>query len=112
MSPSYSKTYTYLVTMCYCFYPSKERFFPASHTNSPFVGTIDIGHKDTLLIIPFLAPLSTISLGITTGLRYDPKNSKDTGLRIGYLMNLKKLFLLISDQVIRMKWWKHIQVLN
>ena len=72
----------------------------------------DIGHKNTLLIIPFLVPLSAISLGITTGLRYDPKKAKDTGLKIGYLTSLRKLHLNISDQVIRMMWWKHIQVLN
>ena len=81
-----------------------ERFFPASHTNSPFVGASDIGHKDTLLIIPLLVPLSAISLVITTGLRYDSKRAKDTDLKIGYLGNLRKLHLLTSDQIIRMMW--------
>ncbi len=89
-----------------------ESFFSASHLNSPFVGVSYIGHKYTLLIIPLLAPLSAISLGITTGLRYDPKTAKGTGLKIGYLASPRKLHFNISEQVIRMMWWKHIQVLN
>ena len=58
---------------------------------------IDIGHKDTLYIILLWVPLSAITLGITTGLRYDPKKDKGTGLKIEYLTSLRKLDLSRSS---------------
>ena len=44
-------------------FSSLARVFSASHSNSPFVEASDIGHKDTLLIIPPFHPQSSLKAG-------------------------------------------------
>jgi len=58
----------------------------------------DIGHKDTLLILPPFYPHSALSWGFTTGLRYDPQN-QDIHLNMWILQESKEdpCFMSLKD---------------